>query len=155
MTRFHLTPFSNGTRSQKASKEKGAMLEVVIHPNIALDENQVERRTAENENRRLTSESTPVEQGHDFATSNGSLDREEMSELSNISIEKAATAGSPTDNTMMHGVTGKAVMSSSFSERVKNILGNFFPSTMGSGTGDELDTHRRRTMKKLMILVLK
>ena len=62
-----------------------------------------------------------------------------MSELSDISTENAATAGSPTDNTTMHGVTGKAVMSSSFSERVKNTLGNFFPSTMGTGTGDEVD----------------
>ena len=41
---------------------------------------------------------------------------------------------------MMHEVTGKAVMSSSFSERVKNTLGNFFLSTMGTGTGDEVDT---------------
>ena len=61
----------NGTRSQKASKEKVAMLKVEIHPNIARDETKAERRTAENENSRLTSESTPVEQGHDFATSNG------------------------------------------------------------------------------------
>ena len=36
-------------------------------------------------NRSLANESTPVEQGQDFVTSTGTLDREEMSELSDIS----------------------------------------------------------------------
>ena len=40
----------------------------------------------------------------------------------------------------MRGVTDKVVTSSSFSERVKNTLENFFPFTMGTGTGDEVDT---------------
>ena len=40
----------------------------------------------------------------------------------------------------MHGVTGKTATSTSFSERVKNTLGNFFPFTLGSGTGDEVET---------------
>ena len=88
-------------------------------------------------NRRLASESTPVEQGQDFATSTGTLDREEMSELSDISTEIVATSGSPTDNTMMAGVTEKQGTSSSFSERVKNTFGNIFAFTMGAGTGDE------------------
>ena len=57
----------------------------------------------EGRGRRLASESTPVEQGHDFATSTRTLDREEMSELSDISTEIAATRRSPTDNTMMAG----------------------------------------------------
>ena len=70
----------------------------------------------------MTSESTPLEQGHDFATPTGTLDGEEMSELSNISTENAAAAGSPTENTMMRGVTDKVVTSSSFPERVKNTL---------------------------------
>ena len=38
---------------------------------------------------------------------------------------------------MMAGVTEKQATSSSFSERVKNTLGNIFPFTMGVGTGDE------------------
>ena len=38
---------------------------------------------------------------------------------------------------MMAGVTEKRATSSSFSERVKNTLGNIFPLTMGVGTGDE------------------
>ena len=42
---------------------------------------------------------------------------------------------------MMHEVTERAATSSSFSERVKNTLGNFFPFTMGAVTGDEIDTH--------------
>ena len=84
-------------------------------------------------NRRLASESTPVEQGQDFATSTGTLDREEMSELSDISTENVATTRSPTD--MIHGVTEKSAMSSS-----KNTFGNFFPNTMGTGTGDEAET---------------
>ena len=88
----------------------------------------------------MTSESTPVEKGHDFATSTGTLDREEMSEPSDISTEKAAAAaGSPTENTMMRGVTDKVVTSSSFPERVENTLENFFPITMGTGTSDEVD----------------
>ena len=37
------------------------------------------------------------------------------------------TTRSPTDNTMMLGVTEKPTMSSSNSERVKNTFGNFFP----------------------------
>ena len=41
---------------------------------------------------------------------------------------------------MMHGVTEKPATSSSFSERVKNTFGNFFPFTMGTGTGDEAET---------------
>ena len=38
---------------------------------------------------------------------------------------------------MMAGVTEKQATSSSFSERVKNTLGNIFLFTMGVGTGDE------------------
>ena len=41
---------------------------------------------------------------------------------------------------MMHEVTEKPATSSSFSERVKNNLGNFFPFTMGAGTGVEAET---------------
>ena len=106
------------------------MLEVEIHP--ALDENHAGCGTEENWNRRLTSKFTPVEQGQDFATSTGSLDREEISEVSNLSNENAAGAGSSASNTMTYGVTEKLVTSSSFSERVKNTLGIFFPFIMGT-----------------------
>ena len=88
----------------------------------------------------MTSESTPVEQGQDFATTTGTLDREEMSKLSDISTGNVATTRSPTDNTMMVGMTEKPATSSFFSERVKNTLRNFFPFTMGTGTGDEAQT---------------
>ena len=60
-----------------------------------------------------------------------------MSELSDISTEIVATRRSPTDNTMMAGVTEKQTTSSSFSERMKNTFGNIFPFTMGVGTGNE------------------
>ena len=113
------------------------MLEVEVHPDQAMHEKQEMHGPEGRGNRRLASESTPVEQGLDFATSTGTLDREEMSELSDISTEIVATRRSPTDNTMMAGVTEKQATSSSFSERVKNIFGNFFPFTMGVGTGDE------------------
>ena len=63
-----------------------------------------------------------------------------MSERSDISTENVATTRSPTDNNMMHGVAEKPAMSSSFSERVKNTSGNFFPFTMGTGTGGEAET---------------
>ena len=63
-----------------------------------------------------------------------------MSELSDISTDSAATAGSPTDKTMMHGVTKITATSSSFSEQVKSTLGKFFPFTMGLGTDDKVDT---------------
>ena len=63
-----------------------------------------------------------------------------MSELSNISTENVATTRSPTDNTMMLGVTEKPATSSSFSERVKNTFGSFFLFAMGTGTGDEAES---------------
>ena len=127
-------------RSQKSSERQKAMLEVEIHPDPAMDENREGHGPEGRGNRRLASESTPVEQGQDFATSIRTLDREEMSDLSDISTEKVATTRSPSDKTMMHGVTEKPATSSSFSERVKNTFGNFFPFTMGTGTGDEAET---------------
>ena len=105
-----------------------------------MDENQGRDGPDGRGNRRLASESTPVEQGQDFATSNGALDREEMSELSDISTENVTTTRSATDNTMTVGVTEKPATSSSFSERVKNTFGNFFPFTRETGTGDEAET---------------
>ena len=102
-----------------------------------MDENQEIHGPEGRGNRRLASESTPVEQGQYFVTSTGTLDREEMSELSDISTDIVATRKSPTDNTMMAGVTEKQATSSLFSERVKNFFGNIFPFTMEAGTGDE------------------
>ena len=113
------------------------MLEVEVHPDQAMDENQERHGPEGRGNRRLASESTQVEQGQDFATSTGTLDREEMSELSHISFEIVATRRSPTDNNMMAGVTKKQSTSSSFSERVKDTFGNIFPFTRGTGTNDE------------------
>ena len=98
------------TRNQKSSEGQKATLEVEIYPDPTSDESRAGRGTEGNGNRILASESTPVEQGQDFATSTETLDREEMLELSDISTENVATTRSPTDNTMMHGVT------SSFSE---------------------------------------
>ena len=109
------------TRSKKSSEERKA--------DQTMNENQ-EIHGPEGRDRRLVSESNPVEQGQDFATSTGTLDREEMSELSDISTEIVATRRSPTDNSMMAGVTEKQATSSSFSERVKNTFGNIFPFTM-------------------------
>ena len=125
------------TRSQKSPEERKAMLEVEVHPDQAMIENRETHGPEGRGNRRLASESTPVEQGQDFATSTATQDREEMSELSDISTEIVATRRSPTDNTMMAAVTEKQATSSSFSERVKNNLGNIFLFTMGVGTGDE------------------
>ena len=105
-----------------------------------MDENQEGHGPEGRGNRRFASESAPVEQGQDFATSTGTLDREEMSELCDISIENVAATRSPIDNTMMLGVTEKPTTSSSFSKRVKNTFRNFFPFTMGTGTGDEAET---------------
>ena len=127
------------TRSQKSSEGQKALLEVEVHPEPAMDEKQDGQGPEGRGNRILASESTPAEQGRDFATSTWTLDREEMSELSDISTENVATTGSPTDNIMMHGMTEKPATSSLFSERVKNTSGNFFPFTMGTGTGDEAE----------------
>ena len=124
------------TRSQKTTEERKEMLEVEVNTDQAMNYNQ-EVHGLEGRGRRLASESTPVEQGHDFATSTGTLDREEMSELSDISTEIVATRRFPTDNTMMAGGTEKQTTSSSFSERMKITLGNIFPFTMGVGTGNE------------------
>ena len=116
------------------------MLEVEVHPDPAMDENREGHGPEGSGNRRLASESTPVEQGQDIATFTGTLDQEKMSELSDISTENVTTTRSSTDSTMMHGVTEKPATFSSFSERVKNTLGNFFPTTMGTGAGDETET---------------
>ena len=124
------------TRSQKSSEERKAMLEVEVHTDPAMNENQ-EIHGPEGRDTRLASESTPVEHGQDFATSTGTLDQEQMSELSDISTEIVATRRSPTDNNMMAGGTEKQTTSSSFSERMKNTFGNIFPFTMGVGTGNE------------------
>ena len=62
------------TRSQKSSEERKAMLEVAVHPDQAMNENQ-EILGPEGRDRRLASESTQVDQGQDFATSIGTLDR--------------------------------------------------------------------------------
>ena len=86
-------------RSQKSSEGQKAMLEVEVHPHPTMDENQERHGAEERGNRRLASESTPVEQGQYFATSTGTLDREEMSKLSDIFTENVATTRSPTDNT--------------------------------------------------------
>ena len=102
------------------------MLEVEVHPDPAMDENQEKQGPEGRENRSLASESTPVEQDQDFATFTGILDREEMSELSDISTENVATTRSPTDNTMIVGVMEKPATSSSFSERVRNTLETSF-----------------------------
>ena len=45
---------------------------------------------------------------------------------------------------MMHGVTEKQTTSSSFSERMKNTLGNIFPFTMGVGTGNEGESQEEK-----------
>ena len=127
------------TRSQKTSEERKELLEVEVNTDHTMNDNQ-EVNGLEGRGTRLASESTPVEQGHDFATSTGTLDREEMSELSDISTEVATTRRSPTDNTMMAGGTGKQTTSSSFSERMKNTFGNIFPFTMGGGAGNEVES---------------
>ena len=106
------------------------------------DESQAGRGNKGNLLRRLTSESTREEQGHNFANLTGTLYREGMSESSKISIENQAVGGAPTDNTMVNGVTEKAATSSMFSEQAKNNLGNFFTFTMGKGTGAKIDTQK-------------
>ena len=134
------------TRSQKYSEERKTMLEEEVHTDQAMNENQ-EIHGPEGRDRRLASESTPVEQGQDFATSTGTLDREEISELSDISTEIVATRRFPTDNTMMAGETEKQTTSSSFSEKMKNTFGNIFPFTMGVGTGNEIESQEEEEDK--------
>ena len=135
------------TRSQKTSEERKEMLEVEVNTDQAMNDNH-EVHGLEGRGRRLASESTPVEKGQDFATSTGTLDREEMSELSDISTEIAATRRSPTDNTMMAGGTGKQTTSSSFSERMSNTLGNIFPFNMGEGAGNEGESQEEEEDKE-------
>ena len=142
------------TRSQKTSEERRELLEVEVNADHTMNDNQGVNGL-EGRGRRLASESTPVEQGHDFATSTGTLDREEMSELSDISTEVTATRRSPTDNTMMAGGTGKQTTSSSFSERMKNTFGNIFPFSMGGGAGNDGSPRRKRMKRSKGTLDLK
>ena len=51
------------TRSQKSSEGQKAMLEVEVHPDTAIDENREGHGPEGSGNKRLASESTPVEQG--------------------------------------------------------------------------------------------
>ena len=62
------------TRSQKSSEVRKAMLEVEVNPVQAMDEDQEIHGPEGRGNRRLANESTPVEQGQDFATSTRTLD---------------------------------------------------------------------------------
>ena len=142
------------TRSQKTSKERKEMLVVEVNTDQAMNDIQ-EVHGLEGRGRRLASESTPVEQGHDFATSTGTLDREEMSELSDISTEIATTRRSPTDNTMMAGGTEKQTTSSSFSERMRNTLGNIVPFTMEEAQEMKVNPRRKGTKKSKRTLGLK
>ena len=66
------------TTSQKSSEERKAMLEVEVHPDQAMNENREIYGPEGRGNRRLASESTPVEQGQGFATLTGTLDGEEI-----------------------------------------------------------------------------
>ena len=59
------------TRSQKSSEERKDMLEVEVHPDQAMNKNREIHGPEGRGNKRLASESTPVEQGQDFATSTG------------------------------------------------------------------------------------
>ena len=142
------------TRSQKTSEEQRELLEVEVNTDHTMNDNQ-EVNGLEGRGRRLASESTPVERGHDFATSTGTLDREEMSELSDISTEVAATRRSPTDNTMMAGGTGKQTTSSSFSERMKNTFGNIFHSAWEEEQETTVGPRRKRMKRSKGTLDLK
>ena len=75
------------TKSQKTSQGQKTMLEVEVHPELAMDENREGLGPEGRGNRRLAIEYTPVEHDQDLATSTGTLDREEMSELFDISTE--------------------------------------------------------------------
>ena len=89
----------------------------------------------------MASESTPVEQGQDFATSTGTLDQEEMSELSDISNENVAITRSPTDNTMMVGMTEKPATFSIFFRKSEEHFRKLLSFFMGAGgTCDEAET---------------
>ena len=78
-----------------------------------------------------------------------------MSELSDISTEIVATGRSPTDNTMMAGMTEKQVTSASFSERVKNTFGKIFPFIMERVQAMKVNPRRqKRTMTSKLTLDL-
>ena len=96
------------TRTDKGKNVSGGMVETRSQKSSEGQKTNRERHGPEGSgNRRLESESTPVEQGQDIVTSTGTLDREEMSELSDISTQNVARKRSPIDNTMMHGRTEK------------------------------------------------
>ena len=65
-------------RSQKVSEDRKTKMDEEIHRSPGQNVNQAARGTEGNGIKRLTRKSTPVEQGHNFATLTGILDREEM-----------------------------------------------------------------------------
>ena len=87
-----------------------------------LNEIPEELETARTGTRKMASESTPVEHGNVFAPLTGILNREEMSELCNILIEKPAIEDSPTDFTMMPGEPGNTITTLFFPETLMSTL---------------------------------
>ena len=87
--------------------------------------------------RQLASASTPVEQGHDFATLTGALDREEISEGSDILIEKLAVeeVGERSHLFLLLGIT-------------EDYYENFHSNHDGAVIGEETVTHEENDKNK-------
>ena len=95
------------TINPKVSVNKRATLEVEIHRSPGQDEDPAERGTEGNEMSRLESETIPVEQGWNLATSTETFGRDQLSKLSDVSIEKPAVEGSPTELTFSRWNQGR------------------------------------------------
>ena len=98
--------WSKKGKKVSVSEDKRTTFEIEIHRCLAHVEIPEERRTEGNGTRRLANESTPVDQGQDSATSTGTLDREEMSELRDVLIETPVVEGSSTNHTIKQEESG-------------------------------------------------
>ena len=93
------------TRSQKTSEERRELLEVEVNTDHTMNDNQGVNGL-EGRGRRLASESTPVEQGHDFATSTGTLDRKTLERKNGRTCDEELVANDKRGGT--EGVTLKS-----------------------------------------------
>ena len=111
------------TRSQKSSGEQKAMLEGEVHTDQATNENQ-DVHGQGGRDRRLASEPTPVEQGHDFATSTGILDREKSSRQRAKARISTSTKLPGTDRVTPPLVTPLVDNGAALEEALNNIVGS-------------------------------
>ena len=125
------------TRSQKSAEEQKATLEVEVHPDQAMHENQELHDPDGRGNRRVASESTPLEQRQDSAKFHRSIGpRGDVGTVRHL----CCNCGDLKISYRQHydGRRNREIGNVHIIfKKAKKSFGNFFPFTMGACTGDE------------------